>query len=348
MLAPTLVSSPYAPGSQPDPQLTPTGGSLRIPAACTGIFTLRPSLGRFPTARCRSGLAGQEAVVAVNGPMTLSLNDLELYCQAVLSAEPWLADPRCLPIPWRPVSLPPRLRIGVLWNDGIVAPTPPVRRALTTAAARLRAAGHEVVDWPPDDHRELLQLLGAMFVADGGRTVRAALEPTGEPFREEMAMYRAATELGTYDMWQLQLARSEAQKRYLDRWNAAGLDVVLAPTTPYASVRNGSFKHLGYTGVYNVLDYAATSFPTGLVADKELDQKASDFTPLSPLDQEVHTDCKFIAGVVGLSLTSCRRFRAGPWYADQLAAGCTSARGGEGRPGHPSRRRCVIELMGWH
>lgn len=52
---------------------TDIGGSLRIPASATGIFTLRPSLGRFPTAGCTSGLGGQEAVNSVNGKSQLAL-----------------------------------------------------------------------------------------------------------------------------------------------------------------------------------------------------------------------------------------------------------------------------------
>lgn len=222
---------------------TDIGGSLRIPAACTGIFTLKPSFGRFPTLRCRSGMSGQEAVQSVNGPMARAIGDIELEARAVVGGRPWLHDPRMLPIPWREVELPERLRIAVMWDDGMVTPTPPVSRALRATVERLRAAGHEIVDWDPKDQAQGVSLLGRMFVADGARSIRKELERSGEPFRPEMSDYEVATELSAYEMWQTHLERTDLQKRYLDRWNQAGIDAILCPTTPYSTVRNGQFKH---------------------------------------------------------------------------------------------------------
>jgi amidase len=80
-----------------------------------------------------------------------------------------------------------------------------------------------------------------------------------------MQAYSEAQEIGVHAMWQLQAQRSKLCKDYLDRWTQAGLDGILCkcncmslkhgtglltligPTTPFASVEHGKFRHVGYT-----------------------------------------------------------------------------------------------------
>lgn len=204
--------------------------------------------------------------------MARSVADLRLFCKNVANAGPWLKDPKCIEIPWRDITLPKRLKIAVLWNDGVVKPTPPVQRALHEVSEKLKGKDYEIVNWDPQGHAQALQLIGKFFLADGGKSIAKILEPSGEPWRPEMEAYSKSTELGVYELWQLQKERTALAKQYLDRWAASeGVDAILLPTTPYAAVENGGFKYIGYTGVYNVLDYSAVSFPTGLHVDKEKD-----------------------------------------------------------------------------
>ena len=159
--------------------------------------------------------------------MAKTLQDVELFSRTIVDSEPWYHDPRCLPLPWRSVDQKSKLKIGVMWNDGIVQPTPPVAEALKHTVDKLKAAGHEIIEWKPEGHKELIQLLAKFFVSDGGTSVRKILYPVNEPFRPEMKMYESAQDSGVYDLWQTQGARVNEQKKYLDRWNAAGIDAIL-------------------------------------------------------------------------------------------------------------------------
>jgi amidase len=160
--------------------------------------------------------------------MAKTLADIIMYSKAIVDAQPWLVDPKMLPIPWRQVKPIQKLKIAVLWDDGLCRPTPPVARALKETVEHLKTAGHELLDWDPKLHPQALQILGRMFVCDGGKSVEALLAPTEEPFRPEMAMYKDAKELGVYDMWKLQSERSELQRQYLEQWMSHdGLDAIL-------------------------------------------------------------------------------------------------------------------------
>lgn len=95
----------------------------------------------------------------MNGPMAKTLEDITMYSKAIVDAKPWLVDPKMLPIPWRQVELKKKLKIAVLWNDGLCLPTPPVTRALTETAEKLKKAGHDIVVWDPKLHKTALELL---------------------------------------------------------------------------------------------------------------------------------------------------------------------------------------------
>lgn len=52
------------------------------------------------------------------------------------------------------------------------------------------------------------------------------------------------------------------------------------------------FSSVGYTGVYNVLDYSCMSFPTGFTVDAQVDKAPSDYKPMTDLDATIQSECK--------------------------------------------------------
>jgi Asp-tRNA(Asn)/Glu-tRNA(Gln) amidotransferase A subunit family amidase len=79
---------------------------------------------------------------------------MELICKIATDARPWDQDPLLIAMPWstRP-DIRPKLSLGLLKFDGVVMPHPPILRGLEEAAAKLRAAGHEVIEFAPYQHQ---------------------------------------------------------------------------------------------------------------------------------------------------------------------------------------------------
>ena len=112
---------------------------------------------------------GQEHVPSSIGPMTRSLDSLVYLTRAVIEAKPWTRDPKCVPIPWRQdeflATQSRSLVIGILRDDGVVKPHPPITRALNEVEESLKMAGHEIVEWNPNGHAECIEIMVRLFIA---------------------------------------------------------------------------------------------------------------------------------------------------------------------------------------
>lgn len=46
--------------------------------------------------------------------------------------------------------------------------------------------------------------------------------------------------------------------------------------------------------MFNILDYSAVSFPSGIEADKQLDKAESGTEPLSQVDAQIQAECEWL------------------------------------------------------
>ena len=248
---------------------TDLGGSIRMPAHLTGIFGLRPTHGRLPYQDVSVTQYGQETVPSVVGPMTRDLGTLALAMKTVIDGEPWKYDPKCVPISWQKLEQIQKMKFGVLYDDGFVAPVPPVSRALQETVDKIEGAGHEIIEWKAD-HTEIMKVMDELFAIDKGQDILGALSPDEPivPAVQRILDNGAAPSIkgSVSSLWHLTQRRSQLQKQYLDKMQAAGIDFILAPTKAECATRHGkSSWYVGYTKFVNLLDLPALAFPVTTV-----------------------------------------------------------------------------------
>lgn len=94
------------------------------------------------------------------------------------------------------------------------------------------------------------------------------------------------------DLWEIQARKYNYQAKYLAYWQKAGVDAVICPAAPSASYPQSAGKYFGYTGVWNVLDYAVTAVRTRTRCDAKVDVDVPREHFFNDFDKNVASDCE--------------------------------------------------------
>ncbi|GAA6041540.1 hypothetical protein JCM8097_004252 [Rhodosporidiobolus ruineniae] len=287
---------------------TDLGGSIRKPASFCGLYSLRPTSRRLPYAGASNVFEGAEALESVLGPMANSLEGLRVFMQAVVGAKPWEWDAKVVERGWddalaRAEGVAGREKkcFAVMWSDGLVRPHPPIERGLRKAVEKLKAAGHEVVNWDSLDHAAAQEIVSRIFDSDGGEDVRRLIGDSGEPILPQVFTSQFPA-ISVYESWQLNKRRDAYRQLFLRTYlftssrpsaqTPRPIDCIICPTAPHlAAPHLESPRPAGlitYTTVWSLLDLPCLTVPTGESVDPILDGKpeAGTYEPLSEVDKE--------------------------------------------------------------
>jgi amidase len=210
-------------------------GSIRVPAACCGLFGLKTQRGLVTTAPRRDIWTG----FAVYGFLTRSVADSALLYE-VATGRPFVAAAQREPGKLRialTTKIPPGVAVRLRADQ---------RRATEQTAQLLRSLGHEVVERDPSYGLVGRNVVVRYFAgADAeARTMadRSRLE------RRTQRIVRAGA--GARRLLRRALAAQEADARRINQI-FDDIDVVLSPTMSRAPLRIGAYEGRGATRTFN-------------------------------------------------------------------------------------------------
>lgn len=266
-----------------------TGGSIRQPAAFTGLVGLKPTYG----AVSRSGLIAMGSSLDQVGPMTKSVADARILYEAIRGLDP--LDSTTIPDGlYGVLASLKRLRVGVprhLLKEGVDAD---VLATFDAMLAKLVEAGHTLVDielptspyalaayyviMPAEVSTNLARLDGIRY----GRAARGATllddyilsrtEGFGEETRRRILLGTFVLSSGYIDAYyrKADAARALLRREYDAAFERA--DVISFPTTPSPAFKFGEKSdplsmYLGdvFTVTANLTGMPAISVPMGTV-----------------------------------------------------------------------------------
>ena len=272
---------------------TDTGGSIRQPAAFTGVVGLKPTYGRVS----RYGLVAFASSLDQIGPLARSVEDAALVLGAIAGHDPLDSTALKAPVPDYTAGLTGDvrdLRLGIPSEYFAEGMDPDVARVIDDALQVLRDLGASIqeVSLPHTEHAlstyYIISPAEAMANLARYDGVRYGLQEPGTDIWEMYANTRKAgfgaevkrrillgtyaLSAGYYDAYYLKAQRVRTLVRRDFESAFAQVDALIAPTTPTVAFRLGEktsdplsmYLSDVYTVPINIAGICAVSIPAGL------------------------------------------------------------------------------------
>lgn len=142
------------------------GGSLRWPAQCNAICSIKPTLGRIPQATVVEPVDGPVSIqlMSVQGPMARRVADLRLALEVM--SRPSVRDPWYVPAPAKGEALPAPIRVALVSDPAGQGTSTHVAAGVRKAAEALTAAGYTVEAVEPPEVARAAETWMTMLGAD--------------------------------------------------------------------------------------------------------------------------------------------------------------------------------------
>ncbi|MBL4916114.1 Asp-tRNA(Asn)/Glu-tRNA(Gln) amidotransferase subunit GatA [Szabonella alba] len=277
---------------------TDTGGSIRQPAAFTGIVGIKPTYGRVS----RWGIVAFASSLDQAGPMTKSVRDAAIFLGAMAGHDPKDSTSADLPVPDFEAALTGDIRgkkIGIPREYRMEGMPAEIEKLWTDGIAMMKDAGAEIVDISLPHTKYALPAYYVIAPAeassnlaryDGVRYGHRAKLAQGDGITEMYEKTRAegfgpevqrrvmigtyVLSAGFYDAYYNRARRVRALiKRDFDQVFAAGIDAILTPATPSAAFGLGEMASADpiqmylndvFTVTVNLAGLPGISVPMGL------------------------------------------------------------------------------------
>ena len=277
---------------------TDTGGSIRQPAAFTGIVGIKPTYGRCS----RWGIVAFASSLDQAGPMCKSVRDTAIMLEAMCGFDQKDSTSSESPVPNFEAMLTGNIKnkkIGIPREYRLDGMSPQIESLWKDGADMLRYAGAEVVDIslphtkyalpayyviaPAEASSNLARYDGVRFgrraKLNAGESItemyeRSRSEGFGNEVQRRVMIGTYVLSAGFYDAYynRARKVRSLIKKDFEDVF-AAGIDAILTPTTPSAAFELGKLETADpvemylndvFTVTVNLAGLPGISVPAGL------------------------------------------------------------------------------------